>query len=127
MKYLVDSSAWIEYLEGSASGETVHAILQEKSNEIFVISLNIAEVVSKVKRMKKNSDLAYEVVVSHSKMLNVTPRIAREAGVLHAEMKSKNSGFSLADAMIVKAAESVSAQILTKDSHFKSFKNVVMI
>ena len=127
MKYLIDSSAWIEYLEGSVSGEKVNEILQEKEHEIFVIYVNIAEVVSKVKRMKKDFELAYNVIISNSKILNVTPRVAKEAGILHAQLKSKNGNFSLADALIIKTAESVSAKILTKDNHFKNFRNTIMI
>ncbi|GEM_PF-3924989 len=49
MKYFLDSSAWISYLEGQERGVKVHNVLS-KNNEIFIISVNIAEVVSKVKR-----------------------------------------------------------------------------
>ena len=49
MKYLIDTSAWIEYLNGSESGEKVNKILKNR-NEIYVISLIISEVISKVKR-----------------------------------------------------------------------------
>src|SRR3989344_319262 len=110
MRYLIDSSAWIEYLEGGKAGEKVSNFLKEQNNEIFVINLNIAEVISKVRRAKKDYELAYKVIITNSKILNITPKIAKSAGLLHAELKNKNKGFSLADALIIKAAESISAK-----------------
>ena len=127
MKYLIDTSAWIEYLEGSETGEKVNNILREKNNEIFIISLNIGEVISKIKRARKDVELAYETLINRAKILTITPRIAKEAGILHAEIKGKNASFSLADALIIKAAQSISAKIVTKDNHFKSFKETVLI
>lgn len=127
MKYLIDTSAWIEYLEGSEAGEKVNNILKERDNEIFIISLNIGEVISKIKRARKNVELAYDTLINRAKILTITPRIAKEAGILHAEIKSKNASFSLADALIIKSAQSASAKIITKDNHFKSFKETVFI
>ncbi len=126
MKYLIDSSAWIEYLEGSLSGEMVNKILKEQ-NEIYTTSLNIAEVVSKVKRKRGNSELAYEAIIKNSEITNITPKIAHEAGLLHASMKNKILGFSLADALIIKSAQNIKATILTTDNHFKQFKEAIII
>ena len=126
MKYIVDSSAWIEYLEGSEKGEKISNILNQ-NNEIFILSLNIAEVVSRIKRKKSNFNLAYETLITKAKLLNLTPKIAKEAGILHGEIKPKVKSFSLADALIIKSAEAISAKIITTDYHFKSFKEVVLI
>ena len=126
MKYLIDTSAWIEYLEGSVSGEEVNKILK-KENEIYTISLIIAEIVSKIKRKKGNIDLAYDCIIKNSKVFEVTPKISKRIGVLHAEIRKKIPNFSLADASIICSAEAIQAKLLTKDTHFKGFKNVVLI
>ncbi len=126
MKYLIDSSAWIEYLEGGEIGEKVHEILQG-GDEIYILSINIAEVISKVKRKKKDVELAYKAMISNSKMIEITPRIAKQAGILHALMKKKIPGFALADALILKSAQTISAKVLTIDRHFKNFKEAVFI
>ena len=52
MKYIIDSYAWVEYLEGSKLGEKVREIINDKDKEIFSLNLTIAEIVSKVKRKK---------------------------------------------------------------------------
>ena len=126
MKFFIDTSAWIEYLEGSKTGEKVNKILKEK-NEIYVISLIISEVVSKVKRKKENVDLAYDCIIKNSKIFDITPKISKKIGVLHAETKGRISGFSLADASIICSAEAIGAKIITKDLHFKGFKDTILI
>ena len=126
MKYFVDTFAWIEYLEGSKIGEGVNKILKGKS-EIYVIPLIISEVVSKVKRKNGNADTAYDCVIKNSKVFEITPRVSKKIGILHAEMRHKMPTFSLADASIICSAESLGAKILTKDNHFKEFKETILI
>ena len=126
MKFLIDSSAWIEYLEGSSKGEKVSEILKE-DNEIITLPINTAEVISYVKRKEGNADSAYNIIIKNSRQFNPTPKISKEAGLLHAEEKSKNSSFSLADAFMISSAKSLSAKLVTKDLHFKSFKEVILL
>lgn len=126
MKYIIDSSAWIEYLQGSSAGEKVNTILNN-NNEIISIPLIIAEVISKVKRNNENVELAYESITNNTKIFEITPRIAKEAGVLYAMQKQKNSSFSLADAIIICTANHLDTTVVTKDLHFKQFDNVILI
>ncbi|HLC78013.1 MAG TPA: PIN domain-containing protein [Candidatus Nanoarchaeia archaeon] len=126
MKYLVDTSAWIEYLDGSKIGEEVNKILKG-TNEIYVISLIVSELVSKVKRKNGNADTAYDCIIKNSKIFDITPRTSKKIGILHAEVRNKIPSFSLADASILCSAESLGAKILTKDSHFKGFKETILI
>lgn len=126
MRYIIDTSAWIEYLSGSKGGEAVNEILKE-GNEIYAISLIISEVVSKVKRKGANVDLAYDCIIKNSKIFEITPKISKKIGMLHAEARKKMPSFSLADASIVCSAEAIGARILTKDTHFKGFKGTILI
>ncbi|MBI2043520.1 PIN domain-containing protein [Candidatus Pacearchaeota archaeon] len=125
MKYMIDSSCWIDYLEGSKSGEKINEII--KHEEVYALSINIAEIVSKIKRKRGNFELAYNSIISNAAIINITSKIAKDAGILHAEIKPKISNFSLADAFMIIAAKSISAKILTKDEHFRDFKEAVMI
>jgi len=126
MKYLIDSSAWIEYLEGSEKGEKINKILKE-DNEILTLPINIGEVISYISRKRGDSNLAYSLIIKNSKQINITPRISKEAGLLHAKIKDDNPSFSLADAFMIISAKSSSAILLTKDNHFKSFKEAIII
>ena len=44
MKYLIDTSAFIEYFEGGPVGNKINEIIQEEENEIITIPIIIAEV-----------------------------------------------------------------------------------
>ena len=126
MKYVIDTSAWIEYLNGSKGGESVNKTLRDE-NEIYVISLIISEVISKVKRKGGNVDLAYDCIIKNSRIFDITPKISKKIGILHAQIKNKLPSFSLADASIVCSAETIGAKIITKDTHFKGFKEAILI
>ncbi len=125
MRCIVDSSAWIEYLSGSNAGEKVNEIL--KKGEIYIIPIIISEVVGYVKRRRRDAETAYESMIKNAKIIDITPRIAKEAGLLHAEMKEKSIDFPFADALILCSARENKTRIITADNHFKSFKEAILI
>ncbi len=47
-KFLIDSWAWLEYLEGGKAGRKVKEEVDDESNEIFSHDVSIAEITSKV-------------------------------------------------------------------------------
>ncbi|MEK6895080.1 MAG: PIN domain-containing protein [Nanoarchaeota archaeon] len=126
MKYIVDSSAWIEYLEGSKLGEKIREIIISE-NEIYVLNLIIAEVVSKVKRKNSDAELAYKTIITNSKIIELTPKIAKEAGLFHSEERKKIRNFGLVDSLILVAAKLINAKIVTKDEHLLKFKEAFVI
>lgn len=125
MNYLLDSSAWIEYFEGSLKGEKVSKIL--RSEKVYSVNLIIAEIVSKFKRKGMDFNQAYRVLLSNSVIVELTSEIAKEAGILHADMKKKIKDFGLADAIILISARKIKAKVVTGDKHFKSFKEVLWL
>ena len=126
MDILVDSSAWIDYLEGAGVGERVSTVL-DKANRVYILPVILAEVVSKAMRQGSRADVAYEALMSRADALPISLSLARQAGLLHAEMRKKRKGFGLADAFIVVAAKSAGAKIVTKDDHFKGFKEAMLL
>ncbi len=92
MKYIIDAYGWIEYLNGSLAGEKISKILKE-NHDIYSISMTISEVISKVKRKRGNIEIAYNSVISNSKIIEITPRIAKEAVLLHAEIRKEIENF----------------------------------
>jgi len=127
MRYIIDSYAWVEYLEGSQLGEKVREIIINKNNEVFSINLTIAEVVSKAKRKNLNVETAYRAINSNSKVAEVTPQIARDAGLFHANIRKEIKNFGLVDALILMLARKLNAKILTGDPHFKQFKEAIFM
>ena len=126
MKYIIDSYAWIEYLNGGKLGEKVRELILS-DNEIISLNIIIAEVVSKVKRKKGNIEIAYEAIKSNSKIIDINPEIAKKAGVLHAETRVEIENFGLVDALLVIVAREEKGKILTGDNHLKNFKEAIFI
>lgn len=126
MRVIIDSSAWIEYLEGSFLGEEVRKILVG-DNELYALNLIIAEVISKVKRKKGNVEVAYQAITSNAKIFNINPTVAKEAGLFHAEIRKKVKDFGLVDALILISARKLEARVLTGDKHFKGFRETIFV
>lgn len=126
MKYIIDSYAWIEYLGGSLAGEKVKKFF-EGSNDIFSLNLSIAEVVSRVKRVNGDVELAYKALTSNSKVIEITPMISKKAGLFHAEIRKKIKDFGLVDSLMFILAKELDAKIVTGDEHFKGFKEAILI
>lgn len=121
MRVLIDSSAWIEYIDGSNIGKKVRDLILSE-NEIYSLSVIISEVISKTKRQNKNTDLSYNILNRNSIILEISPEIAKQAGLIHAEQKLKQKSFSLVDSIILSTARKLNAKVLTKDSHLLQFK-----
>jgi len=126
MRIIIDSSAWIEYLEGSILGEKVRKVLVG-NDELYILDIIISEVVSKVKRKKGNADTAYQAMTSNAKVFNIDSDVARDAGLFHAEVREKVKDFGLVDALILISARKLKAKVLTRDKHFKGFRETVFV
>ena len=64
MKLIIDAHSWIEYLEGSFSGQKLNDILKE-DNEILVLPITISEVMGYIKRKGGNVELAYNSIIKN--------------------------------------------------------------
>ncbi len=126
IKYIIDAFSWIEYLEGSETGKKVYEILNSDA-ENYALLVTISEVVSKVKRNGGNIELAFDSIVSNCKVANITTKIAKEAGLLHAEIRKKMPQFSIVDSLLITTAKNIGAKVLTGDNHFKQFKEAVLL
>ena len=126
MKYLFDASAWIAYLEGETIGDKVNKILKD-DNEIYTLPITISEVVSKTKRKGLDAAYAFNLLISSSLIIGETVKTAKYAGLLHAETRQKIPNFGIVDAILISIAKEINAKILTSDSHFKSFKEAIIL
>lgn len=126
-RFIVDSWAWMEYLQGSPAGAKLRDHLNDASNDFLTHAVTLAEIVSKVRRRGKDPDMAWKVITSNSKILSAGVSDAMDAGLLHAEIKSKNSNFSLADALVLSSSKKMGAKVLTGDPDFKGLPGAVMI
>jgi len=125
--YVIDAYAWIEYFEGSEEGEKVKEIIEDRKNEIFTCSVTVSEIISKFIRSGKDKDIAVKAIRAFSKIISADDEICIRTGQLHAEIKRKIKDFGLADAFVLATSNKFGAKILTGDSHFKDFKEAILI
>jgi len=127
MKFVIDTFAWIEYFNGSESGKKVSQIIELEENEVFSSIITIAEVASILRRNEENVELGYKKMIDLSKLYFINSEFAKEAGILHAEIRKEIKDFGLADAFVLLTARKLEAKIVTGDPHFKKFKEAILI
>ena len=125
-RLVIDSYAWIEYLDGTEKGRTVSNYLDE-NEEIFSCALTIAEVISKAARKGRSERTAYEVLTNNSKIISADQELSFQAGLIHCQMRKTVKDFGLADAYVLATAEKLDAKILTGDNHFKNIKEAILL
>jgi PIN domain nuclease of toxin-antitoxin system len=124
-RYVIDSWAWVEYLDGTETGKEVAARI--KDHEIFTNSVTITEVISKAKRKKQDVDGIFNAITSLSKIIDVDAESAKNVGILHSTIKERTPNFSFGDAFTLYTAKSLSAKVLTGDPDFKNIKEAEIL
>ena len=123
---VVDSWAWIEYLDGSEMGKKADRAMAS-SAELWTSAASVAEVVSKYLRNRKDEGPAVRAITALSKIGAPSLEDAIDAGKIHAEMKARIPNFSFADSFVLQLARRVRAKVLTGDPDFVGVKEADVI
>ena len=126
-KFVIDASAWIEYLGGSESGKKAASILESTAHESYTSSATTSEVISKFLREKQDAAIALTAMNNLSTVIPLSPEMGSIAGTIHYKAKKKNRHFGMLDAFVVATARTLKAKILTKDKDFNQFKEAVFL
>ncbi|MFB6294535.1 MAG: PIN domain-containing protein [Candidatus Nanohaloarchaea archaeon] len=130
MSYLLDTYAWIEYVEGSTEGERVRDILEDEA-ELFTSVISIAELSDAFHRGGIESEVTWTTVLDfvqlHAQVVGVRSDIAADAGVLKVEKRSEFSDYGLIDAIILQTARDRDATLVTGDRHLVHEDDVIDI
>jgi len=124
-RYVIDSWAWIEYLDGTNAGRKVKEAFEK--GQVYTNIVSIAEVISKVDRRGKDPNVALEAITTKSKMIVGSAQFARDVGLLHSKIKKSRPNFSLADAFTLQTAVSMNAKVMTGDPDFKGLKDAIVL
>jgi len=123
---LLDSFAWMEYFMGTKQGEVVKELVDDNV-QLYTSPIVIAEIYSKSLRTDGNAKVRTDFIIDRCALIPIGDIIAIEAAKVHAENKRKYSDFGLDDAFILASARSKELKVLTGDSHFRDFKETVML
>ncbi len=124
-RYVIDSWAWMEYLDGSELGRKAKPSIE--SGNAFTNVVTIAEVVSRINRAGRDAGIAFDSITSLSKVIVGDKNFAKNTGLLHSSIKKRRPNFSLADAFVLQTAKSLNARVLTGDSDFEGIKEADML
>ncbi len=123
-KFLLDSSAWLEYLAGTESGNKIKDIVEKE--DIATCILSLAEISDKFN--KENEKIEnFLSFIKKSRILNISISTCTEAGKLKAERRKVKKDFGLIDAIIYLTAKENSYILITKDDDFKDMKDVILM
>ena len=119
---LVDTSAWIEWLIGSATGDKVAEHLPEQQDWLVptIVQLELAKWLTReVGEDKADQVIAFTQVCQLAPLDTETALAAAEACRAHK--------LATADAIVFATARAAGARLLTCDAHFKDLPGVTLI
>ena len=119
---LIDTSAFIEWLIGSATGEEVEAHLPEQSDWLVptMVQLELAKWLTR----ELGEDKA-DQVIAFTQVCHVVP-LDTEIALAAAEACREHK-LATADAIIFATAQKHEAQLVTCDAHFDGLPGVTLI
>lgn len=124
-KYVIDSSAWIEYLRGTAKGRKVADIIENKLIATSIIS--IAEIADKFEKDNCDFSPALRFILSRSNIIQLTINICLKAAKIKKLLRVKNKKFGLADAILLMTAQQEKTVLITTDYDFQGINNVIIV
>lgn len=129
-KILLDTYAWIEYLEGSEKGEKVKSFLENNSDvEIYTSIMSVAELSDAFHRGDIDSELKwmdiFDFIQLNSSIVKPDLEDMASAGRLKVKKRKVFENFGLIDAIILESSKKVEADIMTRDPHLTNETNAI--
>lgn len=119
MKHVVDSSAWIAYLQGSESARHFSGVI-EQLEDVIVPSIVLYEVFKKVSmEMGKESALQVLAHMQQCQIVGIDASTALTAASLSMEHK-----LPMADSLILAVTRHAQATLWTQDADFEGLPGV---
>jgi len=127
-KYLIDSSAWIDYFLANPDGEKVKELIEDRASACFTSALSVAEVTIKLKKIDLDYDAASSAIKSISTILSIDETTAFDAALLYVEKRKKMKDIGIVDVILMVQSMDGGLTIVTRDrGHFSQEKNVIII
>ena len=127
IEFVIDASAWIEYLQGTNKGKKIAGIIEKEENICFTAASAVAEIISKSTKLNLDCNMALKAISNLSTIYDITHEIAISAGQIHSSAKQHNKDFGMLDAFAIAIARKLKTKLLTSDYDFKQFKEAVII
>jgi len=123
--YCLDSSAWIEYLDGTPKGLTIKDIIEEGKTKTSIIA--IAEIADRYVRNNKDFRMALAFIKSKTTILDLSMHAALMAPHYKKKQRMKKTKFGLVDGLHIATAHEMISVFLTADKDFEGMERVQII
>jgi predicted nucleic acid-binding protein len=122
---LLDTSAWIEFFNGSNKGKRVKTILN--AEKCYTSMVSIAEIVNWSRKEDRNEELLVGKVEELSLIVGIDKSIAMLAGKLNFERKKMNKKWGMADSFILATGSIYGINILSTDRDFEDISSAEIL
>jgi len=123
---LIDSSAWIEYFEGSKQGVIVKGYI-EKNQDVLTPSIVLAELSIKAAKEKLDFNEHLNFIKSQSMIIGLNDEIIKNIGVIYLKQRKIKSGFGIVDSIVYATSSIKKSMLITKDQDFEGLDNVEIL
>ncbi len=127
MDYLLDTHAWIEYVDGSQKGQTVQALFESADNSFATVEPCLAEIRYWCARKNRDFGAFLAVIRTNSSILPMSAEEWIESGEEKFEQRKKTKDIGLIDCALLVKQRKTGAKIVSGDPHFEKMKNIVFL
>lgn len=128
-RYVMDTSAWIEYLRGSKQGVRIRTLVRPTGKVVEVVTPTIV-----LAEMKKHYDerklLGFEEdLVTVRGISDSMPVLDEETAILAGKLRAETKGDSpsMPDCILIAIAKRTGAKVISTDTHFKGRPEAIFI
>ena len=126
-KLVLDTSAWIEYLEGTEKGTKIKDLLEQPNNIFLTTGLIIAEIAAKHLKEHKECEQQLIAIQALSSIVPFDAQLGKEAAKIYLHHRKSKNKFGLVDAHVVAAARLNNAKVLACDNDFRGIPEAIVV
>src|SRR3989344_5225550 len=127
MIYIIDTYAWVEYINGSNRAVALKKLFENSASKFITMECCIAELAGFCIKKKIDFKRIFELVKTNSIILPVLTGNWIEAARIKSELREKIGNFGLIDSILVSKQKELKAKIVSGDPHFKGLKDIIYI
>ncbi|RJQ22262.1 type II toxin-antitoxin system VapC family toxin [Candidatus Woesearchaeota archaeon] len=124
-KYVIDTSAWIEYFNETSKGKRIRDLIQNAT--LLTTGMIASELSAKFARENKPVNELIYALQSMTKLVSIDFEVARQTGNLYQSRRKTKPKFGIVDAHILAAAKINGAKIITCDNDFAGLPEAIVI
>ena len=124
-KYVLDSSAWVEYLGASARAVKIKELVEQES--IATSILAVAELADKFEREGRAFDKTLQFMQTRAAIVQLSIPLALAAAKIKKEQRMLRTKFGLVDAIHIATARQENARFITADKDFSGMDDNIIL